>query len=126
MLDSMQAMQAMTPRSRRAGDAPGGGPSKLTATLGAAAILLLFYLLVVATMLFLAVWIAVEWLAGFLGGRFWWAFQARQSFRGHFALAGVFLRSWRLREPAETRIPLARDEAPEFFSMLESLCLRRD
>ena len=58
-------------------------------------------------------------------GRMRWAFHARQSFRGHFALAGVFLRSWRLRREVETCVALAPEEAPALFSMLESLCFLR-
>jgi Zn-dependent protease with chaperone function len=97
----------------------------LPTTLGGAAIVFLFYSFVAATTLFLAVCIAVEWVAGFVGGRFRWAFLARQSFRGHFALAGVFLRSWRLRKVAETCVALSPEEAPGLFSMLESLCFLR-
>jgi Zn-dependent protease with chaperone function len=97
----------------------------LPTTPGGAAIIFLFYAFVAATILFLAVWMAVECVAGFLGGRMRWAFHARQSFRGHFALAGVFLRSWPLRKVAETCVALAPEEAPELFSMLESLCFLR-
>ncbi len=118
-------MQATTPRSGRVVDDPGSGPSKWPATLGGGAIIFLFYSFVAATTLFLAVWIALECAAGFLGGRMRWAFQARKAFRGHFALAGVFLRSCRLRQVAETCVALAPEEAPALFSMLESLCFLR-
>jgi hypothetical protein len=63
-------MQAATPRSGSVVDAPGGGPSKLPTTLGAAAIIFLFYAMAVVAILFLAVLIAAECVAGFVGGRF--------------------------------------------------------
>jgi hypothetical protein len=56
----LRVMQATTPRSGRVVDAPGGGSSKLPATLRGAAIIFLFYSFVVATILFLAVWIALK------------------------------------------------------------------
>lgn len=121
----LHAMQAMTSRSNRMGDGPGGNASKLLPTLGGVCIIFLFYSFVVATILFLAVLIAFELVAGFLGGRFWWALKVRQAFRRHFALAGVFLRSLRLRKVVETCVPLTPEDAPELFSMLESLCLLR-
>jgi Zn-dependent protease with chaperone function len=89
---------------------------------GGVSIIFLFYLFVVATVFLLAVWICVELVVGFVGGRFRWAFKVRQVFRGHFALAGVFLRSLCLRHPDETSVPLAPEDAPDLFSMLESLC----
>ncbi len=67
---------------------------------------------------------SVNLAAGFLGGRFRWAFQARQSFRRHLALAGIFLRSCLLHKAGETCIPLSAEEAPGLFSMLESLCFQ--
>jgi Zn-dependent protease with chaperone function len=115
----------MTSRSDRLGDGPGTNASKLLVIVAGFSIVLLFYSFVIATILFLAVLIAVEFMAGFLGGRFWWAFEARQAVRRHFALAGVFLRSLRLRKVVEGCVPVAPDEAPELFSMLESLCFLR-
>jgi Zn-dependent protease with chaperone function/Tfp pilus assembly protein PilF len=115
-------MQATNPRSGRIVDTPGSGASKWPQISGGVAIIFLFYTYVVAALLFLAVLIAVEWVAGVFGGRFRWAFLARKSFRGHSALAGVFLRSCRLRKVAETCVPLAPADAPALFSMLESLC----
>ena len=115
----------MTSRSNSVGDSPESNASKLLPTLGGIFIILLFYLFVGATILFLAVLIAVELVAGFLGGRFRWAFNVRRTFRGHFALAGVLLQSLRLRKVVENCIPLTPEDAPELFSMLESMCLQR-
>ncbi|HEV7925224.1 MAG TPA: M48 family metalloprotease [Verrucomicrobiae bacterium] len=118
-------MQATTTRSGSVVDAPNGGRSKLTTTLGAAGIIFLFCSFVLVTIPLLAACIVVEWLAGFLGGRFWWAFQARRLFRGHFTVMGVMLRSWHLPRVGETCVPLAPAEAPALFSMLESLCFQK-
>jgi Zn-dependent protease with chaperone function len=98
--------------------------SKLLPTAAGACIIFLFYSFVAAAILLLAVWIAIELVAGFLGGRLRWAFKVRQAFQQHFALTGVFLRSLHLRKVVETCVPLAPADAPELFSMLESLCLR--
>jgi Zn-dependent protease with chaperone function len=114
----------MTSQSNRVADGPGSNASKLLPTAGGVCIVFLFYSFVLATLLFLAVLIAVESVTGFLGGRFRWAFQTRQAFRRHFALAGVFLRSLHLRKVAENCVPLAAGDAPKLFLMLESLCSR--
>jgi Zn-dependent protease with chaperone function len=118
-------MQATTPPSGNVVDVPGGGPAKWPTTFGAAAVIFVFYAMMVAGVILLAVWMVLEWVAGFLGGRFRWAFQARQSFREHWALAGVLMRSWRLSKAGETCVPLSPEESPELFAMLESLCLLR-
>lgn len=118
-------MKAITPRLSRVGDGPGRDSSKLLPIISSIFIIFLFYSFVVGAVLFLAVLIALQLVAWFVGGRFRWAFKMRQFFRGHFALAGVFLRSLRLRKIAESCVPLAPADAPELFSMLESLCLRR-
>jgi Zn-dependent protease with chaperone function len=115
----------MTPQSDRVRDRPRSSASKLLPLAGGASIILLFYSFVVAIIFSLAVLIAIELVAGFMGVRFRWAFKVRQAFRGHFALAAVFLRSLRLRKFVETCVPLAPQDAPGLFSMLESLCSLR-
>jgi Zn-dependent protease with chaperone function/tetratricopeptide (TPR) repeat protein len=117
-------MKASTSQSSRVGDGPGGNSSKLPPMIGGVCLTLLFYSFVAAAIIFLVFWLAVELVAGFLGGRFRWGFRVRQAFRIHFALEGVFLRSLRLRNVVEDFVALAPEDAPELFSMLEPLCLQ--
>lgn len=114
----------MTPQFDKAGGVPGDNASHLLPTAGAMCVIFLFYSFVAAALLFLAVWIALELIAGFVGGRLRWAFRARQALRAHFTLARVLLKSLRLRKTAEACVPLAPQDAPGLFSMLESLCLQ--
>ena len=74
------------------------------------------------TALFLCGWVVLEGLLGSLGGGLGWAIAARKSCRRHLELLQALARDLHLRPSAETRVPLSAEDAPELFSMLESLC----
>lgn len=110
-------------RSRSDTMVDGRTGNALPATGGICAILL-FYAFAAGAISLLAVLVAVELVLGFAGGRLRWAFQARQAFRKHFALARIFVRSLRLRKTADSSISISAADAPGLFRMIESLCLQ--
>jgi Zn-dependent protease with chaperone function len=90
--------------------------------LGGSVVIFLFYVFASLTLLLLCGWVALAALAGSLGGSLRWAIGARRSFRRHFEALQALLRSLRLRKHANTSVPISVEDAPELFSMLESLC----
>ena len=90
--------------------------------LGGCVVLMQFYVFASLTLLLLSGWVALEALAGYLGGGSRWAIVTRGLFRRHYAVLQAFWRSLRLRKHAETQAPLSVEEVPELFAMLESLC----
>jgi len=112
----------VTSSSEQAGDAPGRNSSKLLPITGGVFVIILFYALVLGAILFLTALVAVELVAGFVSGRFRWAFKVRQEFRKHVALLGAFARCLRLQKTGENCVPLTTEDAPELFELVEPLC----
>jgi Zn-dependent protease with chaperone function/Flp pilus assembly protein TadD len=100
------------------------GAAKWSLSFRAGLIVLLFYALAVASILFLTFCVALEFAGGFIGRRFWWAAAVRGALRTHFNLLKAFARGLRLPKMAEARIPLQPAEAEELFLMIETLCAR--
>src|SRR5665213_4266779 len=68
-MSNAENYRAMTRPSDRVVDRPPSDGSKLFPTAGGVSIIFLFYLFVAATILFLAAWISVEVMFGFVGGQ---------------------------------------------------------
>ena len=109
-------------RSEADNDTSRPGVAKWPHILGGSAVILQFYAFASLTLVLLSGWVALEAVAGYLGGSLRWAVVTRGSFRRHFEVLQALLRSLRLRKQAETQVPLAVADAPELFAMLESLC----
>jgi Zn-dependent protease with chaperone function/tetratricopeptide (TPR) repeat protein len=100
----------------------GGAKALLIACAGL--LVFLFYLWALVSILFLLVLVALEIALIVVLARFGLAAVALIPLRSHIPLIGIFFRSLPLREPAEFRIPLKREDAPGLFVMLETLCRR--
>ena len=104
-------------RSEADNDTSRPGVAKWPHILGGSAVILQFYAFASLTLVLLSGWVALEAVAGYLGGSLRWAVVTRGSFRRHFEVLQALLRSLRLRKQAETQVPLAVADAPELFAM---------
>ncbi len=102
---------------------PLSGFAKWVPAAGAGAVIVLFYIFVVVSVLALLVVIAVEFCLVLAVARFGLIFFFRPLGRD-IAMLLVFLRSLRLRKESEAHITLGPEEAPGLFAFLEKLCSR--
>ena len=93
-------------------------------TFRAALIIFLFYGFVFCSILCLTAGVALEFAAGFAGGRFHWAVAVRRALRTHFGLLKIFARGLCRSKTSAARVLLEPEAAPELFVMIETLCAR--
>jgi Zn-dependent protease with chaperone function len=102
---------------------PLSGFSKWVVAAGAGAVIVLFYLFVLVSVLALLLVIAAEFCLVLAVARFGLFFVVRP-LRRDIAMLLVFLRSLRLRKEIEAHIVLQPEEAPGLFAILQRLCPR--
>jgi Zn-dependent protease with chaperone function len=103
---------------------PLAGAAKVGLALGAAGMIVLFYLFMVLSVAGLSLLLLVELGLVIALARFGAAGLMVRAMTEHLAALPVFLRSLRIKKTAEFRISLKPDEAPRLFALLENLCQR--
>lgn len=105
-------------------EAPLGRSSRFVLAAGAGGTILLFYLFAVASILFLLLLALAECVLFLVLLRFGLAGIMVNALYRHVPLIGMFIRSFRIKPPAQFHIPLTKGDAPLLFVRLENLCTR--
>lgn len=103
---------------------PLGRSAKFLLILAASATIALCYLFSAVAMLALLLLILLELLVGIALARFGMLGVVAPVIERHFGLFKLFARSLWLSKGEDCRVPLARDEAPRLFALLDSLAGR--
>jgi Zn-dependent protease with chaperone function/tetratricopeptide (TPR) repeat protein len=101
---------------------PLGRGARLMLVLGVGVVMLSFYFFSIFSILALLLLIAVEVLLLLALARFAAGQLMVPVINRHVGLVTLFVRSFRLRKGVEFRIPVAREDAPALYEMLNRLC----
>jgi Zn-dependent protease with chaperone function/tetratricopeptide (TPR) repeat protein len=102
------------------------GTAKVFLACGAAGMILFFYFFVILSVGALSVLLIFELILLVVFARFGAAAIMARVMNEHLAPLPIFVRSLWLRKGSEYRITLKREDAPDFFQILENLCDRAD